>query len=286
MTALRTLIGVLDRPGGRKLLSAVATWHARSICRHDVDVFYDGVWMHRVGGLGAIVDRSRFAYYRDSPAAWKTKLETIIAASEDFWFHRYQPRPGDTIVDVGAAAGEDALVFSRAVGEAGRVIAIEAHPRTFSYLEKVCRWNSLANTTCLLCATMDRSCTVEIEDREKFISNTVLQLAAESGARRLEVRGETLDRLLSEQGVTEIDFLKMNIEGAERLAIDGMQESLANSRHVCIACHDFRADRGEGEAFRTRDYIAQRLEAQGFRLTRREDDPRPYVRDHIYASRS
>lgn len=285
MTALRKLIRILDRPGGRWLLARLATWHAERVGGGGVDVFYDGVWMHRVAGLGAVVDKPRFGYYRDSGPSWRTKLEASIAASEDFWFYRYQPRIGDVIVDVGAAAGEDTLVFARAVGETGKVVAIEAHPRTFSYLEKTCRWNSLDNTTCLQYATMDRSCKVTIEDRNEYISNTVLEPAADGSRKRLEARGAPLDLLLSELDVGQVDFIKMNIEGAERYAIDGMRESLTATRHVCIACHDFKADRGEGEAFRTRDHVASCLEELGFELFMRRNDPRPYVRDHVHAVR-
>ncbi len=282
MTAIRTLINILDRPGGRGLLSAVASWHARMVCRQDVDVFYDEVWMHRVEGLGAVVDKRRFSYYRDSPLSWKAKIEASIAATEDFWFHKYQPRPGDVIVDVGAAAGEDTRVFARAVGDSGRVIAIEAHPRTFRYLEKTCRWNGPDNATCLQYAIMDRPGSVRIEDRGRYRSNSVLPALGSGRRKTLETPAERLDVLLAELGIQKVDFLKMNIEGAERFAMDGMREALATTRNVCIACHDFKAERGEGEAFRTRDYVIERLRGHEFDLFIRQDDRRPYVRDHVH----
>ena len=44
----------------------------------------------------------------------------------DHWTWGYLPRAGDTVIDVGAGIGEEAVIFSRLVGESGRVISIEA----------------------------------------------------------------------------------------------------------------------------------------------------------------
>jgi hypothetical protein len=52
-------------------------------------------------------------------------------------------------------------------------------------------------------------------------------------------------------------------------------------RALCIACHDFRADRGEGVEFRTRAFSEAFLRKHGFEVIRRESHPDPYVRDHL-----
>ena len=45
---------------------------------------------------------------------------------EDFWFHAYRPVPGDIVLDIGAGIGTATRVFSEAVGEHGRVLAIDS----------------------------------------------------------------------------------------------------------------------------------------------------------------
>ena len=45
------------------------------------------------------------------------------------------------MVDIGAGCGEEALALSQAVGDSGRVIAVEADPATFKRLELLCRVN-------------------------------------------------------------------------------------------------------------------------------------------------
>src|SRR5206468_1237642 len=51
-------------------------------------------------------------------------------------FFRAYLKPGDIVVDVGANIGETALTESLAVGNSGRVIAFEPHPRTFGFLKE------------------------------------------------------------------------------------------------------------------------------------------------------
>jgi hypothetical protein len=99
------------------------------------------------------------------------------------------------------------------------------------------------------------------------------------------VEGLTFDSLSERNHIGRIDFLKMNIEGAERNALPGCRHALARIRNVCIAAHDFRAARGEGEAFRTLALVREFLTLAGFELTTRDDDPRYYVPYHVHGVR-
>jgi hypothetical protein len=83
-------------------------------------------------------------------------------------------------------------------------------------------------------------------------------------------------------GIERIDFLKMNIEGAERFALPGCREALGRARFACVAAHDFRAARGEGEEFRTLAFVREFLTGCGFELITRDDDPRYYVPYHVH----
>ena len=79
------------------------------------------------------------------------------------------------------------------------------------------------------------------------------------------MQGVRFDDLAAQHGIERIDFLKMNIEGAERWALPGCARALRRARFVCIAAHDFRAARGEGDEFRTLDFVKEFLAARGFR---------------------
>ncbi len=255
----------------------------RSLAGEGLEIVYeDGLWMHRAGGLW-FPDGPTFAYVEGCWAQWPERAAKYRRDAADYWFHVYQPRPGDVIVDIGAGRGEDVLAFSEAVGEAGTVWAVEAHPDSFRLLDRFCRKNGLTNVRLLNCAAMDRRGRLRVETLPVWESNYVHDGPATATSR--DVEAFPFDEIRAREGVERIDFLKMNIEGAERFALRGMAETLAHVRFACIAAHDFRAARGEGEEFRTHDFVVQTLRAAGFQLTIRADDPRYYVKEHIHAWR-
>jgi FkbM family methyltransferase len=192
----------------------------------------------------------------------------------------YQPRLDDVIIDIGAGRGEDTLAFARRVGANGKVFAIEAHPSTYNRLRWFCELNQLNNVVPLDLAIMNASGTVYIEDGDVWYANTVYA----SGNGRL-VRATTLDQLCNEQRIDRIDFLKMNIEGSEIGALQGMEKTIERIRVICVCCHDFRADRGHGERYRTRKFVTEYLRKHGFSVSRRSSDSRDYVRDHVHGIR-
>ena len=279
MSVRRRLIQAADRPLGRPALAAASTWYARRRSGLDVQILHDRAWVHRIGSTYVPVSE-HFEFRRE----WEGALDSILDPIADSWFFYYTPRPGDTIVDVGAGDGLDSLVFSRAVGSGGRVLAVEAHPATFVLLESTCRLNDLANVICCQRAVMDRAGTVTMVEEG---SHRDLYAIATDGADSdagTEVLASTLDALCREHDVARVDFLKMNIEGAERQAIEGARETLSRTHHVCIACHDFLADDGD-PAFATKAFVSESLREQGFEVVRRDDHPLPWVRDHVHGVR-
>lgn len=73
-----------------------------------------------------------------------------------------------------------------------------------------------------------------------------------------------------------VDLLKMNVEGAEVALLEHIE--LADVARVAVAVHDFRAERGEGEQFRTRARVTAILEGAGFAIS-------PLPNDWLFAER-
>jgi FkbM family methyltransferase len=252
----------------------------------DIEILWDGMWVRRVGpDYFPDPDMFRLAASHAAPnwERWAGQARKHLRDAEDYWFHLYKPRAGDAIVDIGAGRGEDVFAFSRAVGPAGRVWAIEPHPVSFAALRRRCELNRLANVTALNYACMGRAEDLQIETLPVWESNYVRAGAPSASSRR--VTGARFDDLAAEEGIDRIDFLKMNIEGAERWALPGCEKALRRARFVCIAAHDFRAERGEGDEFRTLEFVKEFVSAAGFEIVMR-DDPRYYVPYHVHGWRS
>ena len=251
----------------------------------DVEIRWDGMWVRRVGP-DYFPDPDMFRLGADAEpnwGRWAGQARKHLRDAEDYWFHLYKPQAGDTIVDIGAGRGEDVFAFSPAVGPAGHVWAIEPHPVSFAALVRMCQLNRLANVTALNCACMDRAAELQIETLPVWESSYVREGAP--GPASYPVKSVRFDDLAAEQGIGRIDFLKMNIEGAERWALPGCANALSRARYVCIAAHDFRAARGEGDEFRTLDFVRDFVAAAGFEIVLR-DDPRYYVPYHVHGARS
>lgn len=284
MSYKRALIRLLDRPGGRFLLGKVATTFLHLRSGNGVEINYiDGMWSRRVGP-DFFPDGPRFNYTYADFESWKRQMEVYSSTTREYWLQHYRPQEGDVIVDVGAGRGEDTVAFSRGVGKTGRVIAVEAHPLSFAILKKFCALNRLSNVTPLHVALMDKPGIAHVvESESSWMENTVSSDRDSSG---VAVQATTLGDLCAKEGIGDIAFLKMNIEGAERSALRGMQTVMPRIRQICVACHNFRADNGHGEHFRTRSFVERFLTEHGFTLASRSDDARDYVRDHVFGLRS
>jgi len=277
----RALTRFLDRPGARGVLRTVINHRVRR-CAPGVRVYYRrGMWMHQEGAV-IYVDSPTMDYRLAIFPTWANELNRAIADAADTWFHVYQPRPGDLIIDAGAGKGEDTIVFSGAVGLAGKVLSIEPHPITFRCLHLFCELNHLQNVAPANFALVDSARPVAIESLEGWQANRIVHPDTKGS---LQVAGLSLDDLVEREKVQRIDFLKMNIEGAEAMAIRGMERTLRITHAVCISCHDFRADDGEGEFFRTRQLVQGCVERAGFRMISRRDDPRPDIACQVNALR-
>jgi FkbM family methyltransferase len=216
-----------------------------------------------------------------SPTIHTTPIGAFRHWVLDNWCWSYLPGPGDTVIDVGAGVGEEAVIFSHLVGPSGRVISIEAHPGTFACLEQTVHRSGLRNVTPLMLALGDEDGEVSITSDSAHLKNSIMFEQGE-----LNVPMKTLCTVLQEQSIERVDLLKMNIEGAERLAVTGQAGCSDRVRNLVISCHDFLAERGGAEILRTRDEVGKSLELQGFELKARPDHGDEWVRDYWYGRRS
>jgi FkbM family methyltransferase len=259
----------LDRPGGRLILGAAASlWYSAKRRQPCLISWRQGAWAHRY--RDATIPHERLG---DAPSPAE-----FTAEARDIFLYGYEPREGDIVFDVGAGVGAETLLFSRLVGALGRVVALEAHPGTFDRLALLCRLNALANVVPLQAAAADVDGNLSISNADAHVANTILDV----GEGGIAVPARRLYGVADELGITRVDLLKMNIEGAERDALVGMGELIEHTRHVCVSCHDFLAERGGPERLRTKAFVRDLLLEHGFSLTSRDNAPDPWTRDYLY----
>jgi FkbM family methyltransferase len=146
-------------------------------------------------------------------------------------------RPGDHFVDVGANLGLMSLLASRLVGPGGRVDAIEPTPANHARLREhieANRESDRAVAACDViahdCAVTDREGSAEIFFPDPRVTNhgrSSLYRDDRFAREPTPVRTRPLDALLN--GATP-HLVKIDVEGAEPLVIDGLRESLRAPR--------------------------------------------------------
>jgi len=162
-------------------------------------------------------------------------------------------KPGMVVLDIGAHVGYYTKLFSQLVSNTGRVVAFEPHPLTFGTL---CRnVQALGNVTPLQVAVSDQGGTASLYDcllgpgsaslryderrrawYRSHLSNHESLPRMQKGfpVASYRVKTTTVDSCLAEIGIRRVDFIKMDIEGAEMSAIRGMKQTLRLSPHLCL----------------------------------------------------
>lgn len=254
------------RPTGLTL-SVIVSLLYRTRC---VVRYRDGYWEYRWRDGIVFTDDPTIHV---SPNDWATGGGYDLA---DLIFWNYAPKADDVVVDVGAGFGGEVFALRQRVGATGRVYTFEAHPGTFARLAQLCHLNGWTNVELVQAAVTDDVGRVLISDHERYELNTI------GGTQGIEVAGVTLDDFAAARDIQHIDYLKMNIEGGERLAIRGMCRIIRSVDHICISCHDFLGtDWGT-----TSDEICEWLVENGFRVERRLDQPRRWMRYYVYAAKA
>ncbi|HEY0456739.1 MAG TPA: FkbM family methyltransferase, partial [Verrucomicrobiae bacterium] len=147
-------------------------------------------------------------------------------------------RPGMTVIDAGANIGKYTKLFSLLAGPAGKVFAFEPSPNSHARLAELVKADKLENVTLLNSALTHQPGTVMLHQfPEEYCSWNSLgrpQMPDPKDGSRLvpiinsaQVPATSLDEFCRERHITEIDYLKLDVEGAEILALQGARDLLA-----------------------------------------------------------
>ena len=152
-----------------------------------------------------------------------------------------------TVVDIGAHHGLYTLLASKRVGWDGRVVAIEPSPRECARLEKHLRINRCSNVKLVPCAVGEgpREADLYVMDGFHDWCNSLRPPATEGPTRTVRVQVRRLDDILSELKISRVDFIKLDVEGAELSVFYGAMGLLhrENRPAMLVEVQDVRTQR-------------------------------------------
>lgn len=138
---------------------------------------------------------------------------------------------GMHVFDLGANIGWFTLVFSRLVGDTGHVYAFEPDPYYFDILKENIELNKLKNVSIFQLAASNKV-GVSKFNLNKWFGTYVLESNTITD-NQLEVKTITLDEFCKTNNV-KADFIKMDIEGSEPKAFEGMKDYVLVNQNIKI----------------------------------------------------
>lgn len=172
-------------------------------------------------------------------------------------------RAGMVVYDLGCNVSFFAVIMARLIGSNGRVVAFDPLSAHTEACARNARLNALENVTTVTAAVGAVS-----DMREFQITRlaTASHLAREGAARPLEyvrsemVRVMTIDEYVYDQGNQPPDFIKMDVEGEEINAIEGMRKTIDEYRPTLL-CEVHGQSKQMADALAELDYTATVLES-------------------------
>jgi len=187
----------------------------------------------------------------------------------------YHLKEGDIVVDAGAQIGTFTVKAAQTVGDKGKVIALEPEVQNLMLLRKNIEANGLRNVVIIPKGVWSLKSKLNLNVSSNQTGHSLYRgkcYGTDSTSTTEEIEVDNIDNILKQLGIKRVNFIKMDIEGAEIEALKGMTETIKNN-NVKLAIEAVHIINGE----ETYKVIIPQLIAKGF-VIRRE-------RDIVYARR-
>lgn len=176
------------------------------------------------------------------------KNEVLLGLKKSFEYSTFQLfsnmlKAGDVIIDVGANSGLYSIFYSKLVGAWGVVHAFEPDKETFSLLLQNLKLNDCKNVTAHNFALSNKESRVEMVcfrqpslklqsgDSFKYIKEVSFDDLSYSESKMNAFKMDDIRELKS---IAKIDCIKIDVEGAELLVLQGSVDTILKHKPIII----------------------------------------------------
>jgi FkbM family methyltransferase len=160
-----------------------------------------------------------------TPPNWDWKINLLLGLHEEGTVKlcRRLIRPGMTVIDAGAHVGYFTRLFAELVGPHGKVYAFEPNPHTFALLKK--NTERLSNAVLINKGLSRESGQSRLFLNEHEFADSLFQQNDALSSIHIEVI--SMDEFWQQLGRPYVDFIKMDVEGAEPDILKGATQLLS-----------------------------------------------------------
>jgi len=194
----------------------------------------------------------------------------------DNYNKNYEVKSGDIVVDAGAHVGVFTRQYSDAVGPGGLVLAFEPDYRLFGIISH--NMQDAKNVKIFPFGLWDSKEILPFHIPSKYWGSSSFTHWHE-GTEWTPARVKTLDSVIEDLNIGKVNFIKMDVEGAEMRILKGAETTLRNVDALGIAAYHFQ----EGSLTkRTKPLVTKFLEERDFKIEIGHCSEGDYI---VYANR-
>jgi FkbM family methyltransferase len=156
--------------------------------------------------------------------------------SQEIAFLQQTLKPGNIFFDIGANGGFYTVIAAKQVGVTGHVYAFEPGQSELKILRHNIAINHLTNVTIVECAVGNKSGKAQLAISSDGAMNS---LAKTNHPRQCIEHWQSveiikLDDFCQKCGIKKVDFIKIDVEGAEKLVFEGAQNIFLSDQEIKI----------------------------------------------------
>lgn len=140
-------------------------------------------------------------------------------------------KPNDTVLDVGANIGFHSLYFAELVGKTGRVISFEPIGINFNTFKANLALNDFPQIMANNIALGNENRTIDIHLDKDAENPGAYNLFAE-GDKNYRIECVKGDDFLKNNGISHVNFIKIDVEGYEYEVLKGLEQTIRQSRPI------------------------------------------------------
>ncbi|HEY9700405.1 MAG TPA: FkbM family methyltransferase [Trichocoleus sp.] len=169
-------------------------------------------------------------------------------------------QPGWNCIDVGANHGYYSVLMAGAVGESGRVVALEPNPKLARLVSRTIEVNGFRDWTSVAAKAVSNRLgeTIRLMVPTGQTGHATMMRDATATDEVFEAETVTIDQLT--QGWEQVNFIKIDAEGAEQVIWEGMQETIRRNPDIIVVL-----EFGSARYAKAREFL-QEIIAEGFKL--------------------
>ena len=143
-------------------------------------------------------------------------------------------RKNMTIIDVGANKGCFSLLATKLMGDYGRVLSFEPEPINCEWITRSIDANNYKGITLFQMALSDSDGKADLYIGEKSGFHSLLPPLDKPEPEKMTVIQKRLDTVLQENKISEVDLIKIDVEGSELQVLKGATETIKQNKNLKI----------------------------------------------------